>query len=38
MARGTGRGITGRDVVRYRPAQGRGALPLCYVAAVAIGG
>lgn len=38
VARCAGGWISGSDVIRYRPAEGRGALPLCDVAAVAIRG
>ena len=36
VARSAGGWISGSDVIRYRPAEGRGALPLCDMAAVAI--
>jgi len=36
VARCAGGWISGSDVIRYRPAEGRGALPLCDMAAVAI--
>ena len=38
VARRARGGITGSDVIRYRPAEGRGALPSRRVATVAIGG
>jgi len=38
VARCAGSGIPGSDVIRHRPAQGRGALPSRSVATVAIGG
>jgi hypothetical protein len=38
VARRAGGWIACRDVVRYRPAEGRGALPLCGVATITIGG
>ena len=38
VARRAGGGIAGRNVIRYRPAKGRGALPLCCMATIAIGG
>ena len=38
MARCAGGRIAGSNVIRYRPAEGRGALPIRSVATVAIGG